>query len=149
MADGTSKKVQDIVVGDSLEAITDTTLSESDENAYKTWTAPTLVNTTKTTSTVEEIFVDYYTWFYILNEKVHATYEHPFLILRGDTYMWKTAEDIAEGDFLVTNNLVLEKVWRKQRINQEVQTYNFNVEDADTYIVENIVTHNVEQTDKF
>jgi len=145
MADGTSKKVQDIVVGDSLEAITDTTLDESNEDAYKTWTAPSLVNTTKTTSTVETVYVDSYSWYYILNEKVHATYEHPFLILRGDTYSWERAEDILEGDFLVTNNLVLEKVWRKQRVDQEVQTYNFNVEDADTYIVENIVTHNSEQ----
>ena len=142
MADGTSKKVQDIVVGDSLEAITDTTLDESNEDAYKTWTAPSLVNTTKTTSTVETVNVDSYSWYYILNEKVHATYEHPFLILRGDTYSWERADDILEGDFLVTNNLVLEKVWRKQRVDQEVQTYNFNVEDADTYIVENIVTHN-------
>jgi hypothetical protein len=56
--------------------------------------------------------------------------------------MWKTAEDIILGDFLVTDNLVLEKVWRKQRVDEEVQTYNIDVEDADTYITENYVTHN-------
>ena len=145
MADGTTKTVQDLVVGDSLEAITDTTLDESNEDAYKTWTATSLANTTKTTSTVQEIYVDSYSWFYIFNEKLHATYEHPFLILRESTYSWERAEDIIEGDFLVTNNLVLEKVWRKQRIDQEVQTYNFNVEDADTYIAEDIVVHNVQQ----
>ena len=145
MADGTTKTVQDLVVGDSLEAITDTTLDESNEDAYKTWTATSLANTTKTTSTVREIYVDSYSWFYIFNEKLHATYEHPFLILRENTYSWERAEDIVEGDFLVTNSLVLEKVWRKQRIDQEVQTYNFDVEDADTYIAEDIVVHNVQQ----
>jgi hypothetical protein len=142
MADGTTKKVQDIAVGDSLQAVTDTTLDESNEDAYKTWTATSLVNASKTTSVVKAIGVDSYTWFYRINETLHATYEHPFLILRGETYMWKTAEDIILGDFLVTDNLVLEKVWRKQRVDEEVQTYNIDVEDADTYITENYVTHN-------
>ena len=142
LADGTIEKVEDLVVGDELEAVTDSTLDESNEDAYKTWTATSLVNTTKTTSTITGINVDSYEWFYRINEKLHATYEHVFLILRGDTYSWERAEEIVVGDFLVTNNLVLEKVWRKDRIDQEVQTYDIDVEDADTYIAEGIVTHN-------
>jgi hypothetical protein len=138
LSDGTKKAVQDIEVGDTLKAFSDSVLSNSAA------TSGTLANATFATATVEGITVGQVTSFYRINEKVHVTAPHKFLILRNDTYSWIEAQNLQSGDYMVTSGLSLEKIQTVQQFNNDATVYTFDTESLDTYIAEDVVVYDAE-----
>ena len=79
-----------------------------------------------------------------------VTPEHPFLILdeRLKTSEWREAKDIVEGDiigFMVSHcnqvGVVVRSVSKRQ-LKETIRTYNFAVEDDESYIAKGFVNHN-------
>ena len=89
MDNGTSKKIQDIVVGDVVKSLSITGLS-NEEDAWKTWSTvegdfvSSNINTT-ITEIATEIFPEYYTLTFDVNgeaKNLKVTGEHPVLVKR-------------------------------------------------------------------
>ena len=138
LSDGTKKAVQDIEVGDVLKAFSDSVLNSP------TATSGTLANATLATATVEGITVGEVSSFYRVNERIHVTAPHKFLILRNDTYSWIEAQNLQIGDYMVTSGLSLEKIQTVQQFNNDATVYTFDTESLDTYIAEDVVVYDAE-----
>ena len=80
MADGTIKNIEDIVIGDTVKTMFD------NENVSNIW------HYKKTTLTFE----------YSDGEKVSCTPEHKFLVAREEGNIWIEANDIQEGDEILS-----------------------------------------------
>lgn len=131
MADGTQKNIEDISVGDKVQAID---------------------GKIDTVSYVHDIPVqDHVLW--TLNGRITATEAHPFLTTEG----WKSANPEASapiyesygiaigklevGDILVgsSGNVELSSLESKE---DRVKVYNFTTESTHTYMVDGVVSHN-------
>lgn len=138
LSDGTKRAVQDIAPGDVLKAFSDSVLNDP------TATSGTLANATFATAVVESVKVGGVTSFYRINERVHVTAPHKFLILRNNTYSWIQAQNLQVNDYMVTSGLSLEKIQTIQIFNNNALVYTFDTESLDTYIAEDVVVYDAE-----
>ena len=144
LSDGTTKKVEDIVVGDVLKAFKDTNLDENATNPHLSWTANTLENASHGTCTVQGISIIEADSFYIVNNRLHVTGTHYILVLRGSQYSWKQVKDLQPGDYMIKDGLTLEKIISVQPFTNNVDVYTFDTETADSYIAEGVVVYDSE-----
>jgi len=68
-------------------------------------------------------------------KKVKATYNHPFLIMRGDDILWLEAEKILNGDYLLMNlKLLLKDISESEEmVKQSYFTSSFGKKKMDQY----------------
>ena len=153
MDDGTSKKIQDVVVGDVVKSLSIAGLS-NEEDAWKTWSTVegdfTSSNTNTTiTEIATEIFSEYYTLTFNVNEEaknLKVTGEHPVLVKREDlSVAFIQVGDIVAGDSIryFPNNSwsVLTSVVKTN--GNTIPTYNLG-----NYFANGVVVHNAENVDK-
>jgi|SaaInl47_10m_RNA_FD_contig_101_260785_length_1674_multi_2_in_0_out_0_2 hypothetical protein len=154
MMDGTSKKVEDIIVGDVVKSISIQGLSE-DEDAWKTWSTNTdnFVSSnisTNITGLATEVFSKYYT-FGFGDQVLHVTGEHPILIKKEDnTILFQQVRNIQVGDairvFSSNSWAIITSI--DITTDNTIPTYNLSAEDADVYVAGGIIVHNVVDLDK-
>lgn len=80
--------------------------------------------------------------FYLINGRVKATFEHPFLIRRGDETGFCSAELLRVGDRLVRYNLADEAVVSIERIERTVRTVALHVPGTNVYLADGVWVHN-------
>ena len=116
---GGYKLISDINSGDILLAYNPETQHFSETNVVSIWS----------------IMADSY---YVLNDGLKVTAEHPFFTGSG----WKTARQLAVGDELFTVEgrwIVLES---KFEVDEEIEVYNMHVGAPNTFFAEDILVHN-------
>lgn len=147
LADGQTKLVEDIVVGDSLLSIDFEGLNISGE--YKDWkkTEETLVSEYTSTVVTNVTVLDFFRYFNINAGLLKITEEHPVLIkdTLGDIY-FKQVRDIVINDSLLNENNVWIKIDSVELVTvpEKFTTYALDVEESDVYFANSIVVHNVE-----
>ena len=154
MMDGTSKKVEDVVVGDVVKSISIQGLSE-DEDAWKSWSTNTdnFVSSNispNITGLATEVFNKYYTLGFG-DKIIHVTGEHPILIKKEDnTILFQQVRDIQVGDAMRVFSSNSWAVITSIDIitDNTIPTYNLSAEDADVYVAGDIIVHNVVDEDK-
>lgn len=154
MMDGTSKKIEDVIVGDVVKSISIQGLSE-DEDAWKTWSTNTdnFVSSnisTNITGLATEVFSKYYT-FGFGDQVLHVTGEHPILIKKEDnTILFQQVRNIQVGDairvFSSNSWAIITSI--DITTDNTIPTYNLSAEDADVYVAGGIIVHNVENIGK-
>ena len=92
---------------------------------------------------MQEIYFDYYENYYLINETLKVTYEHPFFILRDGRYQFKTTVSLVPGDKLFKSNNEFETIESIEFINETLETVNMNVENLDVYFGGGYLMHNV------
>ena len=142
-ADGTTIAVQSITVGDSLAAKSIGTLPE-DENQLTSWseTNPTITDTTSDVIANSFNFVNQVLNF---NGTLTTSTEHLHIIVREDEWMIKKASDVIVGDKLINSSNTQILIETIESISGNFKVYDLNVESNDTYIANNIVTHNAKE----
>lgn len=88
--------------------------------------------------------------FYLINGRIKATFEHPFLIRRDETWGFCSAELLRVGDVLVTRRanpadadvLGEEPIVTLERIPGRVRTVALHVPGTNTYLADGVWTHN-------
>lgn len=80
--------------------------------------------------------------FYLINGRVKATFEHPFLIRRGDETGFCSAELLRVGDRLVRHDLADEPVVSIERIDRAVRTVALHVPGTNVYLADGVWVHN-------
>ena len=124
MANSSSKKVEDIEIGDRV-------LSFYSKNKL-------------TSASVSKLFSRLADHYYLLkteNHEVNVTGEHPFYI--GEEF--KRIKEFSIGDkiyVLENGKLVPEKIVHKELIKKQVKIYNFRVEESQTYFANGFAVHN-------
>jgi len=80
--------------------------------------------------------------FYLLNGRVKATFEHPFMIRRGDETGFCSAELLRVGDRLVGHDLAEEPIVSIQRVDRTVRTVALHVPGTNVYLADGVWVHN-------
>ncbi len=142
MADGSTKNIEDLTIGDQVKNFSIEGL-DFNGDAYKTWSTE-VINITPSTSTVTAIYPDTFTSYYRINNLLNITFEHPVLVKQGTEYSFKAVAALRVGDHLLNKDGEWIEILTKELITQTVDVYNINVESQDTYFANGILIHNVE-----
>ena len=163
MADGTTKNIEDLNIGDWVRAATvpGMPLDYDDEDTWTVWEGTPHGNppgsvwatayydiqeinrVTPASASVQNIYFDYFDNYYLINGSLKATYEHPFFVLRDGRYRWKTTVSLELGDKLFKTNNEFETVETVEFVIEELETVNFDVENLDVYFGGGYLMHNV------
>lgn len=147
LASGETKKVEDIVLGDTLLSLAINGLSDV-ETIYREFNVSAADYSDEYTSAVvNDIYVDTYSSYYDINNgELQLTLEHPVLVKTSDDrVVFKVIKDVLVGDSMLNQN----NEWVLVNSNVLVQTeapfttYAFNVENKDVYFASGILVHNV------
>ncbi len=163
MADGTTKNIEDINVGDWVRAATvpGMPLDFDEEDTWSAWSGTPHGNPpgsvwatayydiqemnrgTPASASVKDIYFDYYDNYYLINDSLKATYEHPFFVIRDGSYYFKTTASLLLGDKLFKTNNEFETLETIEFVNEPLETVNLNVENLDVYFGGGYLMHNV------
>ncbi len=94
---------------------------------------------------VVEVRLGEHDGFYLINRRVKATFEHPFLVRRDEEWGFCSAELLEVGDYLTTlvdGQLDEERIDVIERIDGVVRTVAISVPGTNTYLAEGVWTHN-------
>ena len=142
LTDGTTKNVEDLTVGDEVLAYNIDGLGETEE--WANWST-TSFSGTAVTSSVTANPLSTYGSYYLFNNVLKATYEHPILIERGGSYSWQRAEDIAIGDKFFNSSGIWMEITSKELITENVQVANPDMEAVDNYYANGYLVHNSQE----
>ena len=148
MADGTSKAIEDVRLGDMVSAIHMPEMPQQKQKGQRGWSeyltqqmenfASTMVSVEKTTGYNSNKGT------LIINNKINCTLEHAFWVQRGDKWMWQLAFTIVLGDVLYRSDGTTEEV--KNLTWESGGKYVYNIlthKEVETYFAENYLVHNV------
>ena len=154
MEDGTSKKVEDVVVGDRVKGIGLPGLS-LEEDSWVTWSTNDVDFTSSNTITeVKAIQSEVFNTAFNLTfntGSLKVTGEHPVLTKREDgSVLFIPVRDLLEGDAIryfpsnswepLTSIEILE--------NNAIMSYNLDAEAVDNYVAGGVIVHNAANIDK-
>jgi uncharacterized membrane protein YgcG len=82
--------------------------------------------------------------FVLINGRIKATFEHPFLIRRDDGWGFCSAELLREGDLLVADGqrTAEEPIVSVERFPGRVRTVALHIPGTNTYLADGVWTHN-------
>jgi hypothetical protein len=84
--------------------------------------------------------------FHLINRRIKATFEHPFLVRRGDEWGFCSTDQLRVGDVLVTaganGTLAEEQIDAIERVAGRVRTVALYVPGTNTYLADGAWTHN-------
>tara|TARA_R100000081_G_C4817435_1_gene176366 strand:+ start:597 stop:1628 length:1032 start_codon:yes stop_codon:yes gene_type:complete len=144
MEDGlTHKNIEDVDIGDKLYSYRASYPLDFDSgDLWKAWN-DTQLNGYFDSTTVYNIYYDWFDSYYHINGVLQVTYEHPLLIHRSGSYMFQTVRNLLIGDEIFKSNNTLEYVHTIDFIEEECETINLNVEDVDVFFADGYCAHNV------
>ena len=148
MADGYTKKIEDLSVGEEVLTLTLPTmpLDFDDKDTWVDWETDTLDGAEYTTTKLTDIMFDWYDKYYKINDRIKVTFEHPFFIKHNNKYEFKKTEELIPGDEILTDtsgSFTFETITSIEVIEEELETVNINVEPNDVYFAGGVLVHNV------
>lgn len=145
MGDGTFKKVEDLELGEVVRSLfikdLDTSIKENWKDFYTSD-----FEYEEGLSVIEHIQDSGFDEYYVINENLKLTYEHPVFIKRADVYMFTQTSDLTIGDYIFKENNQLEMIYSIDIIDDYVRTININIEENDVYFANGILVHNAAPT---
>lgn len=154
MEDGTSKKVEDVVVGDRVKGISLPGLS-LEEDSWKTWSSNDVDFTSSNTVTeVKSIQAEVFDTAFNLvfnTGSLKVTGEHPVLTKREDgSVLFMPVRDLLAGDsvrYFPSNSWqTLTSIETLE--NNALMSYNLDAEAVDNYVAGGIIVHNTVDVEK-
>jgi len=133
MVDGTTKPIEQIQVGDEVMSYDDKTNKVTHNKVIQTMFHPP-----------EPEHISYGVYL-IINNNIKVTTNHAILADTNNrlSYDWPIADTLQVGDYLFDKDLNKIEITTIERVEEVVDTYNFEVENSHTYIAENVIVHNI------
>jgi len=167
MADGTLKNIEDLNVGEYVRSaqIPGVPLDFDGEDTWKDWigvphgNAPNsewstayydvqeLNRSSPVSASVFDIYYDFYDSYFLVNDSLKVTWEHPFFVLRNGSYKFIKTLELQVGDKIFGTNNQFTNITSIESVIKEIETVNINVEPYDVYFAEGILLHNVHDKD--
>ena len=145
MSDGTYKNVEDLVAGDLVQAYNIDGLG-TDENWYG-WST-TSFNGTAITAQVMSNPKGSYGRYYLFNNTLKATNEHPILIKRAGTTSFEMARDVVVGDQWLNESYQWVDITSIEEVYESVYVASPDVEGVDNYFASGFLVHNSKDLEK-
>ena len=133
MVDGRQLPIQDIQVGMEVMSYDEETNSITHNKVVETFFHPPKPNDIS------------YGVYLIINNNIRVTTNHAILVDTNDrsSYKWPLADTLEVGDYMFDKDLNKVRIDSIERVEEVVDTYNFEVENSHTYIAENVIVHNI------
>ena len=151
LADGTTKLVEDLQVGDVLASYDITGLGDDEtESTWEEYSSQiNQFSASSSSATVTRIIAGQHTAYHNFNNGLtKVTGEHPILVKSaGNDISFKQAVDVIVGDSFYTANGWVE-VTNTEYVTENVNTYSIDVETEDVYMADGILFHNQEFREK-
>ena len=80
--------------------------------------------------------------FVVINRRLKATPEHPFMIRRGDEWGFASAEFVQPGDYLIDERMDDELVESVVRVDAPTRTVAIHIPGTNTLLAEGVWVHN-------
>ena len=144
LADGSTKLVEDLQVGDVLASYDIAGLSDTGE--FLDWSSQiNQFSATQTTATVVNITSSSFGRYVNFNNGLtKVTEEHPVLVKNvGNNISFKQVIDVVIGDSFYINGAWVE-ITSKETVEETITAYNVDVETDDVYLADGILWHNTE-----
>lgn len=150
LANGTMVNVEDLNVGDEIKSWVPAGLpdesqdSESDQVEWRFHHSDILSGSAQTV-VVSDITFNFAAAYYSLNNGViEATETHPLYVWDNEIgkYKFKNVGDILPGDRLVKADGNEEEIYDVAIVREDVEIATVNVENADVYISNGLISHN-------
>ena len=142
MGDGTFKKVEDLELGEVVKSLSIKDLDTNIENNWKEFYTNDF-EYEEGLSIITNIFDDSFTQYYVINNNLKLTFEHPIFIKRAEVCMFSQTENLVIGDYIFKENGEFELISSIDIIDDFVQTININIEENDVYFADGILIHNI------
>jgi hypothetical protein len=151
LADGTTKLVEDLQVGDVLASYDITGLGDDEtESTWEEYSSQiNQFSASSSSATVTRVIAGQHTAYHNFNNGLtKVTGEHPILVKSaGNDISFKQAADVIVGDSFYTANGWVE-VTNTEYVTETVNTYSIDVETEDVYMADGILFHNAELREK-
>ena len=151
LADGTEINVEDLNVGDQIKSwvpagLPDENLDGTDtqQTEWRFYFSDTLEGTAQNV-TVKDVTFNFAEGYFSLNNGlIKATETHPLYVWDNEIqkYRFKAIGDILIGDKLIMQDATEVDVFNIEVVKADVEIVTINVEDADVYIANGVVSHN-------
>jgi hypothetical protein len=142
MMDGTTKEIQNLVIGDIVKSINIDTMADGESESLN-WSSDTLSYTSAQSEVVgnTEYSVD---TIYSFNEGlIEASIDHNHFIKRNNTHMFLSSDNIQVGDYFLNDEDVFVEITSiEQNSDSNNFVYKLDVESKDLFFANGIVTHN-------
>ena len=148
LADGTTKLVEDLQVGDVLASYDIAGLSDAGE--WSNYSSQiNQFSASSSTATVTSVIAGQHTTYRNFNNGLtKVTSEHPILVkTAGNDILFKQAIDVLVGDSFYTASGWVE-ITSNELITETVNTYSIDVETEDVYMADGVLFHNSEVREK-
>ena len=148
LSDGTQKPIEQLVIGDILKSYNIDTLPlySDDETVLNTWSSNNILGNSDV-ATVTSIVPDTAYGIIILNNSLKTTSRHRHLIKRDGVWSFIQAYQVVVGDIMLDINNNEVEVTSRTTDKSDYTIYKLDVENLDVFYANNILTHNVKQTD--
>lgn len=146
MADGSSKMIQDLKVGDILLAYSIDNFPDStdDESFLTVWTSAELTGTQQLTTVVHHMPFQNSYHVDINKGFVRSIPEHRHLIKGyGGVWRFARARDLRVGDILLDKDGTEIPITSVGIVNELLTAFSVDVESVDTFYVNGVITHNM------
>ncbi len=149
-ADGTLINVEDLNVGDEIKAWVPAGLPdesqdpESDQVDWRFYHSDLLSGSAQNV-VVSDITFNFASAYYSINNgMIEATETHPIYVWDNEIskYKFKIVGDILPGDKLVKEDGTEEEVYDVAIVREDIEIATVNVENADVYISNGLISHN-------
>ncbi|MFG0243618.1 MAG: Hint domain-containing protein [Phycisphaerales bacterium JB054] len=143
LADGRLIPIERLQPGDEVASLDVPGLDrDADWQAQYQWRVTGAAAPRPSASRIASVSRGTHEGFFLINGRVKATFEHPFLIRRGDETGFCSAELLRVGDRLVRHDLDDEAIESIRRIDRTVRTVALHVPRTNVYLADGVWVHN-------
>ncbi len=143
MADGATKNVELIEVEESVKSFDATNFPSSGvPSVYMAQTSSSIAGS-MSTATVKTLKHDTIKNYFLINDSLKVTAEHPLMTKRGSTWQWRRSYSIEVGDFLFSDSSTEIEVTSISEVNDAwIDIVKLDVEDLDCFFAGGVLNHN-------
>jgi hypothetical protein len=144
LADGRLTPIENLKPGDDVASIQIPGLAvDVPRKAQYEWLSPSgLSGVIARVGRVASVKLGEHAGFFVINRRIKVTFEHPFLVRRGDEWGFCSADVLVVGDWLIGQDQREERIESIDRIDAPARTVAIRVPGTNTYLAEGVWVHN-------
>jgi len=168
LTDGTQKEIQELAIGDELLSMRMPNAQTEKEHpiiasdvAYADYCITELGESELVTSKIINMFFDFSDTYFLINDNIKVTGEHPFFIkipdsfylpAKGETatgkwgseefWAWEYVRNLEVGQIMYDKDMNEVSIDSIEEIEEEIEIVNIDVDTNNTYFAEGILVHN-------
>jgi len=144
LEDGRRVPIERLKPGDRIASLVVPGLdTDIDNAAHFSWLSHAGTNgLSPRSAAISRVTLGEHDGFYLINERIKATFEHPFLVRRGDEIGFCSSELLRVGDHLIREDLTEELIESIERIDSRVATVSLHVPGTNMHLADGVWVHN-------